>query len=95
MSMLTLNGKVVNVYESDKGVNKTTGESFGGQSRIQLLCENHLKNGETKIELVDLTVDDATKYRKAIGTPVTVPVGVYVSAGRAAFFALKGAPASS
>ena len=35
MSMLTLNGTVANIYEAPKGVNKETGEAYGGQHRIQ------------------------------------------------------------
>ena len=90
MSMLTLNGTVANIYESPKGVNKTTGEVFGGQSRIQVMCENTLQNGEKRIELVDLTIDDVSLYRASLGKPVRVPVGVYVNSGKAAFYALKG-----
>lgn len=89
MSMLTLNGTVANIYEAPKGVNKETGEAYGGQHRIQVMCENTLKNGEKRIELVDLSVDDVTSYREAIGKPVRVPVGVYVNAGKPAFYALK------
>ena len=89
MSMLTLNGQVANIYESVKGVNKTTGEAFGGQHRIQIMCENTLQNGEKRIELVDLTIDDVTPYREALGKPVSVPVGVYINAGKPAFYALK------
>lgn len=89
MSMLTLNGTVANIYEAPKGVNKETGEAYGGQHRIQVMCENTLKNGEKRIELVDLSVDDVTPYREAIGKPVRVPVGVYVASGKPAFYALK------
>lgn len=89
MSMLTLNGTVANIYEAPKGVNKETGEAYGGQHRIQVMCENTLKNGEKRIELVDLSVDDVTPYREAIGKPVCVPVGVYVASGKPAFYALK------
>lgn len=89
MSMLTLNGTVANVYVSPKGINKTTGEAFGGQDRVQITCENVLQNGEKRIELVDLTIDEAGPYREAIGKPVRVPVGVYVNAGKPAFYALK------
>ena len=67
--MLTLNGTVANIYESPRGVNKTTGEAFGGQNRIQLMCENMLQNGEKRIELVDLTIEDIQPYREAIGKP--------------------------
>jgi hypothetical protein len=89
MSMLTLNGKVVNVYESPKGLNKTTGEAYGGQHRIQLMCENTLKNGELKIELIDLTVDSIQEYSDKRDQIVSVPVGVYVSSNKVAFYALK------
>lgn len=93
--MLTLNGTVANIYESPRGVNKTTGEAFGGQNRIQLMCENMLQNGEKRIELVDLTIEDIQPYREAIGKPVRVSVGVYVNAGRPAFYAIKAQKASA
>jgi hypothetical protein len=89
MSMLTLNGEVLNVYESPRGVNKTTGETYGGQHRIQIMCQNTLQNGEKRMELVDLTIDDVTPYKDAVGRSVSVPVGVYVKAGIPTFFALK------
>lgn len=89
MSMLTLNGTVANIYESPRGVNKTTGEAFGGQHRLQVMCENTLQNGETRIELVDLVMEDIDPYRDAKGQAVSVPVGVYVSGGKAAYYALK------
>jgi len=95
MSMLTLNGKVANIYESPRGVNKTTGEAFGGQHRIQIMCENTLQNGEKRIELVDLTIDDVAPYRQKLGQPVSVPVGVYVAGNKPSFYALKSkAPAA-
>lgn len=89
MAMLTLNGQVANLYESPRGVNKTTGEAYGGQNRLQLICENVLQNGEKKIELVDLVIDDVTPFRAAFGQVVSVPVGVYINAGKPAFYALK------
>jgi hypothetical protein len=90
MSMLTLNGSVANIYESPRNVNKSTGEEYGGQHRIQLMCENTLKNGQKRIELIDLTVDDVTPYKDSLGAKIRVPVGVYVLSGKPAFYALKG-----
>ena len=55
MTMLTLNGMILNIYESPKGTNKSTGEIYGGQHRIQVMCENTLQNGEKRMEMVDLT----------------------------------------
>ena len=88
--MLTLNGTVANIYESPKGVNKTTGESFGGQHRIQIMCENTLQNGEKRVELVTLKVEQGDVYRKLVGRSVRVPVGAFVSGTTIQFYALKG-----
>jgi hypothetical protein len=87
--MLTLNGKILNIYEAPKGVNRDTGEAYGGQNRIQLMCENMLRNGELRMELVDLSVDEVERYRGMVGQSVAVPVGVYVSSGKPFFYALK------
>lgn len=92
--MLTLNGKLVNVYETPKGVNRETGEHYGGGHKLQLLCQNTLKNSETKIELVDLLIDDVAPFRDGIGRNVAIPVGVFVSGGKPAFYALKKSAAA-
>ena len=89
MTMLTLNGTVLNIYESPKGTNKQTGEVYGGQHRIQVMCENTLQNGQKRMEMVDLTIGDVSPYRQLLGKPVRVPVGVYVVAGKPSFYAIK------
>jgi hypothetical protein len=89
MSMLTLNGTVINIYESPVGMNKTTGEKFGGQHRIQVMCDNTLQNGEKRVEMIDLTIGEVEPYRQLLNKPVRVPVGVYVNAGKASFYAIK------
>lgn len=89
MNMLTLNGRVLNVFQSPEGVNKE-GQKYGGQHRVQIMCQNTLQNGEIRVDLVNLTVDNPTQYQKLVNRLVRVPVGVFVSAGAAAFYALKG-----
>lgn len=87
--MLTLSGTVANIYESPKGISKETGEAYGGQHRLQVICEAELKNGSKRVELVDLIVDDVTPYAEALGRPVSVPVGSYVHNGKVAYYAIK------
>jgi hypothetical protein len=91
MSMLLLVGQVVNVFEAPKGTNKETGESFGGTPRVQILAENELQNGDTKLDLVNLSVENESLYKGLKGKKIAVPVGAYVSKGIVAFYALKGA----
>jgi len=89
--MLTLEGQVVHVYETPTGTTKE-GVEFGGRARVQLLGQQWLRNGESKHDLVDLTVDDPVPFRDAMGQTVRVPVGVFARANTANFFHAKAAP---
>ena len=43
-----------------------------------MLHENTLKNGEKRVDLVELTVDDVHPYADKLNSPVSVPVSVSV-----------------
>ena len=79
--MFLLKGKLINVFETPKGKTKE-GESYGGEDRIQVLHENTLKNGEKRMDLVDLTVGDVAPYRDKLDTPISVPVAISVWQGK-------------
>lgn len=89
MSMLSLLGQVINVFESPTGKNKETGELFGGKPRVQILCKNTLQNDETRMDLVNLTVEDEKLYKGLQNKLVRVPVGAFVNGGAVAYYALK------
>jgi len=89
--MLTLQGQVVNVFETPKGTNRETGEVYGGLHRVQIMAENVLKNGSKRVELVDLTVDDPAPFQRLQGRSVRVPVGAFVAGTMIRYFHLKGA----
>lgn len=89
MSMLTLNGTVINVFQAPKGVNKE-GKEYGGQDRVQVMAENLLQNGEKRVELIDLTVEDPKAYATLQGKRVRVPVGVFVAQNAIRYFVPKG-----
>lgn len=91
--MLTLTGQIMNVYEAPKGVGKD-GKEYGGQHRVQILAENTLRNLETKIELVDLTVSEISAFASKVGQTVSIPVGVFSVNNRVQIFALPGATPS-
>lgn len=90
MPMLTLNGQVINVFEQPAYTDKKTGETSPAKHRVQIMAENQLQNGQQRMELVNLTVDDPSPYHKAIGRSVRVPVGAFASGGAIQFYALKG-----
>lgn len=90
MSMLTLNGQVLNVFDQAASTDKTTGEIRPAKSRVQIMAENELQNGQKRHELVNLTVEDPVLYRSLVGRAVSIPVGAFVTSGAVMFYALKG-----
>ena len=57
--MLVLEGYLINVFETPKGVTKD-GKEYGGESKIQVMYENTLANGEKRTEMETLTVADTS-----------------------------------
>lgn len=90
MAMLLLNGSVVNVFDTPASTDKKTGEVRPASTRVQIHAENTLENGQKRMELVTLKVEDGEPYRKLIGKAVRVPVGAFASGGSVLFYALKG-----
>lgn len=91
LAMLTLAGQVFHTFTAPVGVDKKTGEEYGGGAKVQLLCNLPLKNGETRGELVTLTTDDVSGFDALKGQRVRVSVGAYsLKGGVVGFYALKG-----
>ena len=88
MSMLTLNGQIINVFETPAGTN-SEGKAYGGQHRIQIMAENELQNGQKRVELINLTVDSPGTFKPLLGQMVRIPVGVFVQDKSASFYMLK------
>jgi len=91
MSMLTLNGQIINVFDTPESTDKKTGETRDAKFRIQIMAENELQNGQKRFDLVNLTVDSPEVYKPLRGQNVRVPVGVFVSGSSVQFYALKKA----
>ena len=80
--MLVLEGILINVFETPKGVTKD-GKEYGGESKIQVMYENTLANGEKRTEMETLTVSDTSPYLGKKNAPVRVPVALNVYQGKA------------
>ena len=79
--MLVLEGILINVFETPKGVTKDGGK-YGGESKIQVMYENTLANGEKRTEMETLTVSDTSPYLGKEKRSVRVPVALNVYQGR-------------
>jgi len=83
--MLKLDGKLINVFQSPEGKNKDGG-SYGGEWRVQLQAESHLKNGQKRVELINLTVPDQKQFIDHTGKDITVDVGVFARSNGLFYF---------
>jgi hypothetical protein len=92
MSMLTLNGIVLNVFDTPSSTDRKTGEIRPASIRVQIQAENTLENGQKRFEMVTLKVTNGDMYRKLQGEPVSVPVGAFVAGGAIVYYALKETP---
>jgi hypothetical protein len=88
--MLVMTGKVDNVYVAPEGVNKKSGESYGGGSKVQLLVDIPQQNGETKRGLVTLSTTHPDYFRLVQDQRVSLPVGAMPVGKDVLFYILKG-----
>lgn len=90
MSFLTMRGQALGVYVSPKGTNRETGAEYGGTHHVQLLCEDSLRNGETKLALFTLRTDAPELFKSVVGKTLKVPCSAYVRGTEVAYYLPPG-----
>ena len=65
-------------------MSQRTEKEYGGESKIQVMYENTLANGEKRTEMETLTVSD-TSYLGKKNAPVRVPVAFKRVSGKGVF----------
>ena len=83
--MLELKGRVINVLKTPDGVN-SKGESFIGKGKVQIMFNQTLRNGETRMQLQDVTCEDPEIFRKSIDKEISIPVGIFARGSNVYFF---------
>lgn len=74
--MLSLRATVLNVFQAPEGQTKE-GEQYGGGYKVQLQGRNILKNNQTRIDLITLTVKDPTPFQDRMEKTIQVDVGAF------------------
>lgn len=88
MSMLTLNGQLINSFIAPEG--EKDGKQYGGQYKVQILGEIALQNDESKRELVTLSTHNKEYFEGLEGQNISVPVGVFANGKSVTYFIPKG-----
>lgn len=91
MSMFQVTGQVLHVYQDPDRSDKETGEVIKGRPKVQILGELPLENGQTKHDMITLSVDRKADYEPLVGSRISVPLGMFSPAkGQIAYFIPKG-----
>lgn len=76
---VSIQGTIIDFYEKPIFVNKDTGESSSKKYAVQMLSNIKLNNGETKKDLIDITIDEVNinKYKSNIGKEIEINCKLY------------------
>ena len=89
MSMITLNGTLLNVFRAPVRKNAQEGETE--KDKIQILGDIPLPNGEVRKDLMTITVNSYRDYQDQVGGEISVSVGAFApQKGTVIFFEAKG-----
>lgn len=86
--MLSLTGKLINIFTQPKGVNKD-GEEYGGQSKVQIMGEVSLPDGSNRVDMYTLTAHNIRDFSECIDKQISVAIGVLASGKNVIFFIPK------
>lgn len=89
--MLQMNGKVLNVFKAPDFTDKETGQTKPGSHKVQLLVQNLQKNGEWKMDMVNLSTDSPDFFQARQGQDVSLPVGAFPNGKDVQFYVIKAA----
>lgn len=95
--MFTLNGQVMNVFKTPKGLNKKTGEEYDSQDKVQIMGQLPVRDtADYRLDMITLTTDQANRFEALKGQHVSVPVGM-IGRGKndVLYFIPKGSKISS
>lgn len=88
--MLQLSGKVINVFTQEGGQSKD-GTEFAERHKVQLMGERALPNGDIKMDLMDLTINDLGDWNEMQGKEISIDIGAFApSKGNIIYFVSKG-----
>jgi len=91
MSMFQVTGQVLHVFQDADRTDTATGEVQKGKPKVQILGDVPLANGETKRDMVTLSVERKADYESLVGTTISVPLGMFSPGkGQVVYFIPKG-----
>lgn len=92
LSMFTVTGEVLKTFVQPGQVDKSTGEASESTIKVQVMGEMPVQGGESRLDLITLTVPDKATYESLKGKRVRIPLGFFApQKGTIVYFIPKGA----
>lgn len=91
-SMFTVTGQVLKTFIQPGLADKTTGQVGNPSTKVQIMGEMPVQGGESRLDLITLTVEDKKTYDDLKGKKIRVPLGFFApQRGNIVYFIPKGA----
>lgn len=92
ISMFTVTGQVLKTFIQPGQVDKETGEIGKSSVKVQIMGEMPVQGGESRLDLITLTVENQKTYEDLKTKRIRVPLGFFApQKGNIVYFIPKGA----
>lgn len=90
-SMFTVTGQVLKTFIRPGQVDKETGVLSQPSLKVQIMGEMPVQGGDSRFEMIDLTIEHESDYKPLAGKRVRVPLGFFApNKGNIVYFIPKG-----
>lgn len=90
-SMFTVTGKVLKTFIQPGQLDKETGEMGKSSIKVQLMGEMPVQGGDSRLDLINLTIEDQKTYNELSGKMIRLPLGFFApQKGNIVYFVPKG-----
>lgn len=91
ISMFTVTGQVLKTFIQPAQVDKETGAMGKPSAKVQIMGEMPVQGGDSRLDLITLTVENQQTYDALKGKKIRVPLGFFAPAkGNIVYFIPKG-----
>jgi len=90
-SMFTVTGQVLKTFIQPGQLNKETGELGKSSVKVQIMGEMPVQGGDSRLEMINLTVENQKTYEELKSKRIRVPLGFFApQKGNIVYFIPKG-----
>lgn len=92
MSMFTVTGEVMHVFDQPGRLDRETGEIGPDSVKVQIMGDMPIPNGQSRLDMITLKVSDRKSYADLQGKKIRLALGFFSPLkGQIVYFVPKGA----